>query len=198
MQRTLLTLILLGTCLLGFSSLSWATTVYLKDGRVLKGEIVEQTPQAVTVKVGKQSHRYNIFEVDRIIEDEMILENTLGIDPKGFEGIHPYKAQMILVLMEANGTLKNIEKNIDNVFKDVPEQYKGVLGNIFDAKEMMKSLVPVYDKYYSEEELKQLVNFYQSPAGKKFLEVTPEIVEETMQANIKYLQDKMMKQKITQ
>jgi len=42
-------------------------------------------------------------------------------------------------------------------------------------------LVPVYQKHLSESDLKNVIAFYQSPAGKKFAEQTPIITTESMQ-----------------
>jgi hypothetical protein len=39
---------------------------------------------------------------------------------------------------------------------------------------------PVYNKYYSQEEIKQLIVFYESPLGRKVIEVTPLATQETM------------------
>jgi hypothetical protein len=40
--------------------------------------------------------------------------------------------------------------------------------------------VPLYDKYFSESELSDLVVFYKSATGKKILEVMPNLVSESM------------------
>ncbi|GAB3661739.1 hypothetical protein GCM10028791_36490 [Echinicola sediminis] len=47
--------------------------------------------------------------------------------------------------------------------------------------ELVEMLVPVYRKYLSEEELQELINFYNTPAGKKFAQSSPLIMKESMQ-----------------
>jgi hypothetical protein len=37
---------------------------------------------------------------------------------------------------------------------------------------------PLYDKYFSDEELRQLVAFYRTPVGRKSIEVTPSLMQE--------------------
>jgi hypothetical protein len=37
---------------------------------------------------------------------------------------------------------------------------------------------PLYDKYFSEEELRQMVTFYRTPAGRKSIEVMPSLMQE--------------------
>jgi hypothetical protein len=38
----------------------------------------------------------------------------------------------------------------------------------------------VYNKYYTHDEIKQLITFYKSPLGKRLVEVTPLLTQETM------------------
>jgi Uncharacterized protein conserved in bacteria len=44
----------------------------------------------------------------------------------------------------------------------------------------------VYKKYYTEEEMLQLIEFYSSPIGKKTLEINPQLSGETMQIGQRY------------
>jgi hypothetical protein len=41
---------------------------------------------------------------------------------------------------------------------------------------------PLYDKYFNEEELRQLVGFYRTPVGRKSIEVMPSLMQEAGQA----------------
>jgi uncharacterized protein len=52
-------------------------------------------------------------------------------------------------------------------------------------------VVPVYSKYYTDEDLKSIVAFYKSPAGKKMVEVTPQLVRESMQLTTESLLPKV-------
>ena len=45
--------------------------------------------------------------------------------------------------------------------------------------ELMDSTVDVYDRYFSREEILQLLQFYESPVAQKFIALQPIIVEET-------------------
>ncbi len=51
---------------------------------------------------------------------------------------------------------------------------------------------PIYDKYYSEEELKELVAFYRTPLGQKTIEVTPQMMTEIYQATNTMMMPKMI------
>jgi hypothetical protein len=41
-------------------------------------------------------------------------------------------------------------------------------------------VTPIYDKYYTEADIDQLITFYNSPIGKKSVELMPVIMQESM------------------
>jgi hypothetical protein len=54
-----------------------------------------------------------------------------------------------------------------------------------ETKELCKKLVDeemvkIYDKHFTQEEVKDLIKFYESPTGKKILDVTPDITKDLM------------------
>lgn len=49
-----------------------------------------------------------------------------------------------------------------------------------DLEEMMDLMIPYYDKYLDDADVAALVRFYESPAGKKFVRVMPEMMTEMM------------------
>jgi len=52
--------------------------------------------------------------------------------------------------------------------------------------------VPLYDKHFSEQELKDLVAFYRSPSGKKALATMPDLLKESMQRSSEVLNPQIM------
>tara|TARA_Y100001949_G_scaffold30849_1_gene23968 strand:- start:635 stop:1039 length:405 start_codon:yes stop_codon:yes gene_type:complete len=65
-----------------------------------------------------------------------------------------------------------------------------VMGSLIDL------LVPVYQKHFSEQDLKDAIEMYKTPIGKKISEKTPIIAQETMQASMQWgmeLSQKMQK-----
>ena len=47
--------------------------------------------------------------------------------------------------------------------------------------ELADMLAPVYEKHMTENDLKKIIEFYQTPVGKKYAEKTPLITQESMQ-----------------
>jgi len=49
----------------------------------------------------------------------------------------------------------------------------------FTAERMVEELIPIYDRHLTAEEIKSLITFYESPAGRKFVSVVPFIIRES-------------------
>jgi uncharacterized protein len=63
------------------------------------------------------------------------------------------------------------------------EQWATVKKEVFDveAAELSKQLIPIYKKHFTQDEVKAIIAFYESPIGKKLAEQTPLITTESMQ-----------------
>jgi hypothetical protein len=51
-----------------------------------------------------------------------------------------------------------------------------------DVREVLEKIIPIYDKYYSLEDLRAVNAFYSSPAGQKILGSLPQVMQECMAA----------------
>jgi hypothetical protein len=49
-----------------------------------------------------------------------------------------------------------------------------------DLQEVINQAVPIYDKYFSPEEIKGLIRFYETPLGQKSVSVLPQLTAELM------------------
>jgi hypothetical protein len=118
-------------------------------------------------------------------------------------------------LMNSAKTIDNIMDNMMPILKEqASSQIKGTdagdkLNKYMDfvmneVKELSKKVVneemiPLYDKHFTQDEIKELIRFYESPTGKKLIQVTPELTKELMEKMSKHipafqkkLQDKLM------
>ncbi len=60
-----------------------------------------------------------------------------------------------------------------------------------DLEEMMDLMIPYYDKYLDDADIGVLVRFYESPAGKKFVRVMPEMMTEMMPQIMSWTMEKL-------
>lgn len=71
-----------------------------------------------------------------------------------------------------------------------PGEYRSKLVDLYLAKFRSKAndesfvnlVIPIYEKYFSDEEIKQLTAFYETPVGKKAVAELPKVVAESQQA----------------
>ena len=101
------------------------------------------------------------------------------------------KRELILSLIDASGARENMNQMFTQILSQAPADQGQKLREVFSVDEVISQLVPIYDKYFTEDELKGLINFYKSPLGHKLLTVTPLIMQDSMTASVEYFQNKM-------
>lgn len=94
-------------------------------------------------------------------------------------------------MFEVSGSEESYQTIINQLFTMFKQQYPDVEVAIWNDLEkefsqtsindLTEMLVPVYSKYMTQEDLEELVKFYQTPIGKKFAKNTPLILQESMQ-----------------
>jgi uncharacterized protein len=97
------------------------------------------------------------------------------------------KDEKIKEMLDLTGSGKLGAQIAQNVISSFREKYTYVDHNFWDelVKEikpgdLINSVIQVYAKYYTEEEIDQIIAFYNSPTGKKMIESTPLILQESM------------------
>jgi uncharacterized protein len=89
-----------------------------------------------------------------------------------------------LATQAMDGMEKNIKPLLTSSFP--PGEYREKLIDLFVAKfhskrdpqQLLNLAIPLYDKYYSPEDLKELIQFYATPVGQKTLTVLPKLAHE--------------------
>ena len=109
-----------------------------------------------------------------------------------------YKS-LVVDFMSAQGQFETFNATIDQMasmmaltLDDSEKELlsKEVMGSLVDL------LVPIYKNHFTEQDLKEAIELYKTPIGKKISEKTPIIAQETMQASMQWgmeLAEKMKK-----
>jgi len=204
MKNKIIFLCLAGLLLI-LNAPSWAEMILLKNGTKVEGKIVEKTDQQIKVDVRGITLTYFPDEIDRIegqsgqpavAQPEKIFsaQPTTDSQTNSFGN----KQQLIWKLIEVSGT----KANMDNIFNDMLSKASAdeaeKIQELFNIDEIVLQLIPIYDKYFDQDELQQLVDFYNSKGGQKLLAVTPMITQESMDTTLQYFQDKMQTQNPSQ
>ena len=185
--------ILLAVFNLFFSpALSFAEKVYLKNGRVVDGKIISKTNGQVKVSVSGVELTYFDDEVARI-EDAASLKNPnpSAVSSASSGASSTTKEESVLNLIDVSGAKSSMTQMLNQMLGQSSPEDAQKLKQIFNVDDIISRLVPIYTKYFSENEIKALVSFYQSPLGQKMLSVTPLIMEEATRVSLEYLEEKM-------
>ena len=67
-------------------------------------------------------------------------------------------------------------------FPDVPAEFWDNFTKEVRSDELIDLIVPIYDKYYTREEIHDLMAFYQSPVGQKTVKILPKLSAEAISA----------------
>ena len=93
----------------------------------------------------------------------------------------------ILKLLKLSGSDKLAEQIMDamipqfqQLVPDIPKKFWTKFKKKLNIEDLLYACIPAYDKYYTHDEIKQLIAFYESSIGKKLAEVTPLLTQDTM------------------
>lgn len=138
---------------------------------------------------------------------QQISENQ-NAQPAGLEQakMDPAKEADIRRLLDVVGTKGLVKQLMDSMEKNLkpmmvnslpPGDYRNRLVELFfekfetkaDPQQLIDMAVPGYDKYLSDEEIKGLISFYQTPLGQKALAVLPKLSMELQSQGSKWGQE---------
>lgn len=83
---------------------------------------------------------------------------------------------------------------MDTVFKGIPQEFDGkdqfreemkqlmsdTLDKLYSEEQIQKDARMLYAKYYTEEEVVELIKFYETPLGRKVSETSPKLIFELL------------------
>jgi hypothetical protein len=94
-------------------------------------------------------------------------------------------------MLEVAGTEATFKVAIKQMFEMFKQQKTNVPDSFWvdfekefstaSMDDLVDMLSPIYQKHISEADLKKIIEFYQTPVGKKYAEKTPLIMQESMQ-----------------
>ena len=120
--------------------------------------------------------------------------------------IDPAKEADIRKLLELVGTKAIISQTMDSMSKSIkplltnslpPGEYREKLVDLFfakftakaDVERLLDLAVPVYDRNFSLQEIRGLIEFYQTPLGQKAIATLPKVTAELQEQGRKWGED---------
>jgi hypothetical protein len=100
----------------------------------------------------------------------------------------PDKQHDIRTLMALTGAgkigaqfVEQMMASFKETYPDVPASFWTAFVSEINADTLVDKLVPVYEKHLTQDDIRQLIAFYQSPTGKKMIVAMPKITRDSMQ-----------------
>ncbi|HWE31447.1 MAG TPA: DUF2059 domain-containing protein [Polyangia bacterium] len=83
--------------------------------------------------------------------------------------------------------------NMKKAMPQVPDKFWADFMKEVHTDELIDLIVPVYDRNLTQNDVTELIRFYESPTGKKFVSVLPKVTQESMTVGEKWGRELAMK-----
>jgi hypothetical protein len=80
---------------------------------------------------------------------------------------------------QALQTFEILMPSLKAMAPQVPDAFWTLFESKMDIDGFVELFIPIYDKYFSHDDIKEMIRFYESPIGRKMLEVTPLLSQES-------------------
>ncbi len=120
-----------------------------------------------------------------LISSYFIFNNVVKINAAANNKQEDIKHLMKLMGMEPEKIVNQVLKPMISLNKkmhkdiDIPDEFWNDLFKEM-LTDMIKLMIPWYEKHFTHEEIKELIKFYESPLGKKMVKVQPLMMQEMM------------------
>ncbi len=139
------------------------------------------------------------FAARLLLASAFVAVLSLTAPVKSFAENQPDPARVAAAkeLLAASGTAKQFEfmvplitQQIENAFVNAKPDHAGQIKEVFRGlpekflprkQELLDEIAAVYAERLTADELKEIVKFYQSPVGAKYVQLQPELMKNSMQ-----------------
>lgn len=78
--------------------------------------------------------------------------------------------------------IQNMIPAMKKMLPQVSESFWNEFMKEVNTDELISAIVPIYQKHYTEKDIRVAIDFYRSPAGRRLVEKQPLVMQESMQA----------------
>jgi hypothetical protein len=129
-----------------------------------------------------------------VSQPEAAAPQETGAVPTPASGtIDPEKRDLILKFIDVFGTRQALTNNFNMMLKQIEKEKPDEAQKIRDrvnVEEIIQRLLPIYDRNFTSDDLRAFIAFYGSPEGQKLISTIPELMKESVQESIKYMEEK--------
>lgn len=185
-----------------------AEIIILKDGRMINTKVIEQDEKKIKIiDEDGEAVSYDKDEIQSVNGTPFVpaeqASNDVKLSGSGSEGTEAVpaiqepvrsglsKRALIRKFIDVIGTRESMTKNFDRMVATLPPDKAQEVRKILNVDEVIENILPLYDKYYTQDDLELYVAFFGSERGQKFLKALPLIMQESVDVNIEYFKTKM-------
>ncbi len=171
-----------------------ADTIFLKNGKKVKGDVYEDMGYAVKIETKGSLKTYFQREIEKIEYDDPQKKVPLSAKPqeaRDLDKIEESKKELIRRLLVANGARDNMMAIFTQMMATLSPQDQARVKDVIVPDKLIEAVIPVYDRHFSEGELREMIKFYSSPTGQKAVEKMPAVVDEAMKAALEHFKQEL-------
>lgn len=189
-----------------------AEIITLKDGRRVSGKIAQQDATQLKLDVKGVVMTFYLDEiadidgksvvdpkkVEPVVESrktaqESELPKGTVEPPKQAVAVSPAeKKELILKFIDVFGTraamTANFNSIIDTIAQEKPEEARQIRER-FKVEAVIERLIPLYDKYFTADDLKAYIAFYASPEGRKLTSNIGLVMKDSVEVGAAYIKE---------
>lgn len=107
------------------------------------------------------------YSQNKVISKNEKIKNLMNLTGSGNLGVSV-----------VNNMIDSFKKSLPNVENAFWNEFKKEI----IAEDLVNLIIPIYDKHFTENEIDELIAFYNTPIGKKMISTLPTITQESMLA----------------
>lgn len=96
------------------------------------------------------------------------------------------KRDLVVKLMIATDMYSTLDFSINSIVASMPEEIRPSLRQAIKTDELMRRVIPVYERHLSKETIQALLDFYHSDPGNAWLRAQDGIMKDTMAVSKAY------------
>lgn len=104
------------------------------------------------------------------------------------------KRAKVVELLRVTRATEQADAMLKQMTEMLPPEVRGGLRESIDVPTMVRKVIPVYEKYLTEEDIEAMIAFYRSPAGQRILAAQPDIMRDSMIVMKVYIQEQLAKE----
>jgi hypothetical protein len=97
------------------------------------------------------------------------------------------KSDLIKKFVQIYGVKENMQANFDQMTSTLKPDQAQAFRQSVKVDEIVDLLLPIYDKHFSENDLRAYIRFYSSAEGKKLVQTLPLLMKDSVDISMKYL-----------